>query len=387
MKRKAAHGARAGADADGRHPRPEAAPRGLPARDVGRHGAARDDRDGARLRARAAHRRRADDGAGRDHPGPDPGPDAHAPAQETGTAIILITHDLGVVAEMCDRVAVMYAGEIVEQTDVRTLFRDPKHPYTVGLIGSVPVPGRSSGRALHHPGQRAQPHRAARGLSLRAALHGTRRARQRAGDRAASRAAARPLRATTSAAGCTTWPTAARDRQRITSPRRPTTRGGGCRHVSLARLESDVRPVTGGDARPRRPAARRASELAKVFPIKGGMLQRTVAEVRAVDGVDLRINRGETLGLVGESGCGKTTVGRLLLRLIDVRPDGSSSTARTSPRSRAARCGRIGAACRSSSRTRTRRWTRARRSATASVRAFASTASARAPNVASGSRG
>ncbi len=60
---------------------------------------------------------------------------------ETGTAIILITHDLGVVAEMCDRVAVMYAGEIVEQADVGTLFRQPLHPYTRGLIGSIPIVG------------------------------------------------------------------------------------------------------------------------------------------------------------------------------------------------------------------------------------------------------
>jgi oligopeptide/dipeptide ABC transporter ATP-binding protein len=60
---------------------------------------------------------------------------------ETGTAIILITHDLGVVAEMCDRVAVMYAGEIVEETDVVSLFRNPLHPYTKGLIGSIPVVG------------------------------------------------------------------------------------------------------------------------------------------------------------------------------------------------------------------------------------------------------
>jgi peptide/nickel transport system ATP-binding protein len=60
---------------------------------------------------------------------------------ELGTAIVLITHDLGVVAEMCDRVAVMYAGEIVEETDVVSLFRDPKHPYTRGLIGSIPVVG------------------------------------------------------------------------------------------------------------------------------------------------------------------------------------------------------------------------------------------------------
>jgi oligopeptide/dipeptide ABC transporter ATP-binding protein len=57
--------------------------------------------------------------------------------------------------------------------------------------------------------------------------------------------------------------------------------------------------------------------LTKTFPIRGGMLQRQVAEVRAVDSIDLRIRRGETLGLVGESGCGKTTVGRLILRLID----------------------------------------------------------------------
>jgi peptide/nickel transport system ATP-binding protein len=61
---------------------------------------------------------------------------------ETGTAVILITHDLGVVAETCDRVAVMYAGEIIEQADVETLFTRPRHPYTRGLIGSIPVLGR-----------------------------------------------------------------------------------------------------------------------------------------------------------------------------------------------------------------------------------------------------
>ncbi len=61
--------------------------------------------------------------------------------QETGTAIILITHDLGVVAEMADRIAVMYAGEIVEQADTQTLFSDPRHPYTKGLINSIPVVG------------------------------------------------------------------------------------------------------------------------------------------------------------------------------------------------------------------------------------------------------
>jgi len=61
---------------------------------------------------------------------------------QLGSAVILITHDLGVIAEMADRVAVMYAGQIVEQTTVQTLFKEPLHPYTLGLIGSTPVLGR-----------------------------------------------------------------------------------------------------------------------------------------------------------------------------------------------------------------------------------------------------
>jgi len=72
--------------------------------------------------------------------------------KETGTAIVLITHDLGVVAEMCDRVAVMYAGEIVEQSDVTTLFAEPKHPYTQGLIDSVPRLGEERDELAVIPG-------------------------------------------------------------------------------------------------------------------------------------------------------------------------------------------------------------------------------------------
>ena len=68
------------------------------------------------------------------------------------TAVILITHDLGIVAEMADRVAVMYAGEIVEEADVETLFTDPKHPYTQGLIGSVPVLGQVASQLAVIPG-------------------------------------------------------------------------------------------------------------------------------------------------------------------------------------------------------------------------------------------
>ena len=60
--------------------------------------------------------------------------------QESGVSILLITHDLGVVAEMCDRVAVMYAGRVVEDTEIETLFENPQHPYTLGLMGAAPRP-------------------------------------------------------------------------------------------------------------------------------------------------------------------------------------------------------------------------------------------------------
>jgi oligopeptide/dipeptide ABC transporter ATP-binding protein len=72
--------------------------------------------------------------------------------ENTGTAIILITHDLGVVAEMCERVAVMYAGEIVEQAEIGPLFDMPLHPYTQGLIGSIPVLGKLKDRLEVIPG-------------------------------------------------------------------------------------------------------------------------------------------------------------------------------------------------------------------------------------------
>ena len=72
--------------------------------------------------------------------------------EQTGTAVILITHDLGVVAEMCDRVAVMYAGEIVEQADTIPLFREPRHPYTRGLINSIPVLGETRDDLMVIPG-------------------------------------------------------------------------------------------------------------------------------------------------------------------------------------------------------------------------------------------
>ena len=122
---------------------------------------------------------------------------------------------------------------------------------------------------------------------------------------------------------------------------------------------------------PRATAGRRPEvrDLVKHFPIRGGILQRTIATVQAVDGVSFEVRRGETLGLVGESGCGKTTVGRLILRLIEptagtIEFDGDRAHDAQGPPPSS----RTAGACRSSSRTRTPASTRGRRSATASAR-------------------
>ncbi|MED2007652.1 ABC transporter ATP-binding protein [Brevibacillus borstelensis] len=72
--------------------------------------------------------------------------------KESGTAILLITHDLGVVAEMCHRVVVMYAGNVVEEGDVRTILKEPKHPYTIGLLNSLPKLEVSQERLYSIPG-------------------------------------------------------------------------------------------------------------------------------------------------------------------------------------------------------------------------------------------
>ena len=130
---------------------------------------------------------------------------------ETGTAIVLITHDLGVVAEMCDRVAVMYAGEIVEHTDVTSLFRRPLHPYTQGLIGSIPVVGAVQDELAVIPGNVPNLIDLPEGLPVRAALRdqdrGGRRDRQR-GPSTAATGRAGPRRAVLALPRCRRRPDA-----------------------------------------------------------------------------------------------------------------------------------------------------------------------------------
>ena len=139
-----------------RHSRRGAAPVGLSARVFRRPEPARDDRHGAGRQARPADRRRADHRARRDDPGADPRP-ARRVRRETGMALVLISHDLGVVAETCDRVAVMYAGRIVEEAPATTLFDDPCHPYTRGLLGALPPLDGARRRLTAIPGTVPEP--------------------------------------------------------------------------------------------------------------------------------------------------------------------------------------------------------------------------------------
>ena len=201
---------------------------------------------------------------------------------ERGMAILLITHDLGVVARMSHRIGVMYAGELVEVASRMDFFTRPQHPYTQALFEALPDISRRGQRLTTIPGQ---------------------------------------------VPSLATMPPACRFADR-------------CSHVMLVcreqwpswrgQSEHTVRCHWHGEASAADAAHHEITELGvatgkdflavdglKVhFPIRKGLLQRTVGHVRAVDGVSLAISPGRTLALVGESGCGKTTVGKALLQLI-----------------------------------------------------------------------
>ena len=195
--------------------------------------------------------------------------------QRLGMAILIITHDLGVIAEVADQVLVMYAGRIVESADVNDLFADPQHPYTIGLLGSIPRIDVDRERLATIEGTVPSPEQPAQGLPLRAAL---------------------PVRGPA-------LPAASRRRCAIS---RPAIRWRAGRRRSRWRHERSNVPVLQVDG------------LVKHFAVSRGLIRRKVVGlVRAVEDVSFEIARGETLALVGESGCGKSTTGRLVLRLMD----------------------------------------------------------------------
>ncbi len=213
-------------------------------------------------------------------------------AAEYRSAILYITHNLGVVARLCDRVGVMYAGELVEEGPVREVFRRPLHPYTMGLLGCVPRLDldKYAGRLQTVPGLIPRPHELPSGciFAPRCPLveAACTEARPPFEEVAAGRRTA-----------CRRWEVAARERP-----------------AARAAAQHGLR--TAADS----PALLKAEGIVKHFQGPGLGLPlpgRRKQAVKAVDGVSVGLPRGLTLGLVGESGSGKTTFGRCLVGLLE----------------------------------------------------------------------
>ncbi len=219
----------------------------------------------------------------------------------TGMAVLLITHDLGVVAQVADRVAVMYAGEIVETAGCDAFFAAPRHPYSRLLFESVPDAAK-------------------RGATLAVIPGAVPRLDQ---DFAGCRFAARcPAVVADCHAGAVPWSGALDDGVRCLRA------AAGAGLLPAAASSNASAPGRGGAPG----SLLEVRDLAVHFPIRRGVLQRVVGHVPAVDGVSFAIPAGRTLALVGESGCGKTTVGKALLQLIrptagSVRFEGAELTA------------------------------------------------------------
>jgi peptide/nickel transport system ATP-binding protein len=210
--------------------------------------------------------------------------------EERGLSLLLITHDLGVVAQMAHRLAVMYAGEIVETASRERFFAAPAHPYSRLLLEALPGVVR-------------------RGKFL-PTIPGTvpRLDRDLVGCRFAPRCPYAMEVCKGEAPGWTALDTGHRVRCHLFGEQGSET-GTGKNHGPAP----DSTPPSA--ARETAQPLLQVSGLKVHFPVRRGVLQRVAGHVKAVDGVSLDIRTGETLALVGESGCGKTTVGKAILQL------------------------------------------------------------------------
>ncbi len=238
-----------------------------------------------------------------------------AAKRETGAGVIMITHDLGVVAGMADRVAVMYAGRIVEAGDVDDIFYRSRMPYTIGLLGALPRLDSKKDSALatldgSPPSLLAEPTGCPFAprcpMAEDECLEGEpalTRVRPDGGSDASGEAPAGPQ-----LSACRRFP-------------RIEEKDLGYQDIyPLPRLKT---PKELDLPREQREEVLRVTDLVKEFPLmKGAVFKRRVGTVHAVSGISFDVRRGETLALVGESGCGKTTT---LLEVLDLKAPQSGS--------------------------------------------------------------
>lgn len=231
-------------------------------------------------------------------------------AKERGCAVLLITHDMGVIAETTDRTAVLYSGRVVEEGDTESLMKTPQHPYTKGLMGSIPDTESSSLWLEQIDGVMPDPAKRPSGCPF----HPRCRAAQKRCE------TERPELADCGGSSAACWLAADNGRSVPDSVVRfhpPLKRSW--KTLEAGRLEAL------GAA----PEILRVEDVRKIFTLRRAGLFERLAGGRddvtvAVDGVSLSVRRGETVALVGESGCGKSTFARIAAGLL--APDGGKVT-------------------------------------------------------------
>lgn len=209
--------------------------------------------------------------------------------RDTGMAVMLITHDLGIVADNVDHLAVMYAGQIVEQSSRREFFAEPRHPYSHKLFAAVPD--------RHKRGRRLEVIKGA--VPALTKVFGGCRFAERCDDAwlYCHQAVPRWLGDDDRGVRCHLHDPQVRDK--------PTLRKTG---PKLA-----AGPI---DADKTKQSLLHVEQLKVHFPIQRGLFKHVIGYVKAVDNIDLTIRQRHTVALVGESGCGKTTAGKAILQLI-----------------------------------------------------------------------
>ncbi len=243
-----------------------------------------------------------------------------------GTAIILITHDLGVVADFVNEVVVMYAGRTMERSTVTATFTEPHHPYTKGLLDSIPSHAARSDRLRPIKGNPPS--------SLRAATRCPFSPRCPAAHEECL-VAPPPLRPVGNSPGhlsaCLLPDDGTTLREGLPGASAPgstaettTSQADGAAEppgeaATTAPVQVSAEPGLSAEGVAEGEIVLELTDVVKHFPVKGGAFAGQRGQsVRAVDGISLHVRKGETLGLVGESGCGKSTLARLMTGLLPV---------------------------------------------------------------------